>query len=207
MNLIFLFVNATIQTSEPETVQLVYATWALVFTTMGLALITWYSTRSSLLTTKHHLQETIKSNELFVMELKEKYKPRIQIHNGSIQYESSETNFANFTCLIVNSGKVTLREIKIAYEISIRKMTLKELLKDEKEIWKNVKSYDTALNPETRLTDYTIRFHEDNKNEIWVKMWFKFQYLQNSFGEEIFQLRFKELQNVGFDLYTNEQID
>ena len=76
----------------------------------------------------------------------------------------------------------------------------------EKEIWKNVREYESTLNPSIHITDYKIRFHEDNKKEIWVTLWFRFNFMIENKNDKIFQLHFHDLQFQGFDHYSHEQI-
>lgn len=190
-------VNQTILTTDPVTS--FYLPLALVAVTSIIAIITFVYNRKA-----YH--ETKKSNDLLMLELQAKYTPRIAIHDSNIQYESDKTNVAKFKCKIRNVGSVTLSEIKIAHDIDTRKKMLEELIKKEKEIWENTREYDSAINPEVTLTDYNFKFKESSKKEIWITLWFKFKVLNES-KELIYQIRFVDLQEVGHDPYSNEQIE
>jgi len=156
--------------------------------------------------TRESNEELKKSNEILTIELRERYRPQLLLDNCVIQYESDETNYANFTCKISNVGKIALREIKLANNISTRKLQLNELINKEKDIWKVVREYDATLNPGIAMADYKIRFHEDNKKEIWITIWFSFKFLDNT-DELIYQLHFEDLQYIGFDHYVHDQIE
>lgn len=170
------------------------------------ALIVWRKMSESNKITRTSSEELKRSNELLTLELREKYHPNILISDCRIQYESDKTNFANFTCKMVNSSRVAISNISITNYIDIRKLSLKEILPKEKEIWKTVKSYEGTLHPTFRIRDYSIRFQEENKREIWIVLWLRFDFLTNKNEEMIQLIRFLDLQYQGFDMFTHEQI-
>ena len=80
MELILQIVNAStnIPTSDPNTANLVYATWAIAIATIIGITITASLTKKSLNLTKTELIETRKSNILIEKELKTRLRPQLE---------------------------------------------------------------------------------------------------------------------------------
>jgi len=185
--------------------ELIATNMILALSTLSLVIITALGLWKTNKRTVESNKELQKSNELLTLELREKFQPILTAKNCNIQYEQDQ-KIANFTCIIVNSGQISLRNISIANQVTTRKFTLDEIVKDEKKFWNTVKEYKGTLQANYSIGDLSIRFEEDQKKETWVVLWFRFDTTLSKNEEIIIQIQFQDLQHTGFNLFTHEQI-
>jgi len=185
--------------------ELIAINMILALSTLSLVIITALGLWKTNKRTVESNKELQKSNELLTLELREKFQPTLTAKNCNIQYEQDQ-KIANFTCTIVNSGQISLRNISIANQVTTRKFTLDEIVKDEKKFWGTVKEYKGTLQASYSIGDLSIRFEEEQKKETWVVLWFRFDTTLSKNEEIIIQIQFQDLQHTGFNLFTHEQI-
>lgn len=190
-------VNGTITIQNVTDPNLIYGTYVLAGITLFGVLLTFFLTRRSLNFTQKQLHETIRSNNLLSLEIKEKFKPQLSFTKGQIQYISDKTNTADFSCMITNTGNVSLSNIEIHYYRSSTKITLERLLMEEKEIKKTTYPIEGTFDPQ-RYHQMKLTFTEELKKEFWFAFWIDYEYLNGEKEESVALLGFTDLQYSKF---------
>ena len=171
MDILLQIVNATttIPPSDPNTVNLVYATWAIAIATIiGIGVAAWLTRRS--------LKETKRSNELLEKELKARMIPLLQFDKTMSGLIRDDT-IVRFTAVLKNTGQVPARKI-IYRGYKSNNSSIYYIVKE----WDSIKNISNEIG--TIQQSGQVDFLNDipwEKNEArtnWI-IWFEYSYLDN----------------------------
>lgn len=208
MELSLQIVNAStnIPASDPNTANLVYATWAIAIATIISIGVTAWLTRSS-------LKETRRSNSLLALELKAKFKPYLAFTKPELRHKPEDTTGATFSCLITN-GAVSLSNILIYHFFDSTEISLYNLLTKESEIKKTERKVEGTLEP-PRYHHLSFPINTDTRKDIWIAIWINYEYLDNikEEGIAIYDFEtpkgsggFESLGSTGFKWFSHNDI-
>lgn len=199
----------------------------LAMSTLGLAIITgvglWRTLKRTIESneelkrsnelTRQQLDETRKSNTLLTLELKTKFKPKIDFTQPLLRHNYTDINNVNFSCNIV-VGNVSLSNMLIYDYEDTTKITLHKLLTKESEIIKKEHKVGSTLEP-SRYHDLSLPIKIDTKQDIWIAIWLNYEYL-NGIKEEgiaIFYFNtpkttggFESMGSTGFEWFNDNDI-
>lgn len=173
-------VNGTIhfiQQSDPNTPNLVYATWALALGTIILAIATIVGIRNSRKDAQNLLVETRHTNRLLTLELKAKFKPKLDFENIQLFHDPNDVNHVNFSCVIKNGGSVPLSNILIYHIVETSKITLGTLVDKENVIKKSPHKVSGTIDP-NRYHELPLKLEVDTKQDLWIAAWITYEYLE-----------------------------
>lgn len=173
------------------------------FSAVGAALLGVWLTNKR---TKESNEELKKSNNLVLLELKHKFEPNLGVSNPNIQYETDKIT-ANFTCDVINKGKIILHEFTVYTTVVNKKPSAKSIIEKENEIKteNNLSNDVEAFPPDLQMSDFKVTFKEPNHENIFVILWCEFEILSEK-QENIIFLTFKNLQYVGYDVIPYSKI-
>lgn len=197
--------TTVIQTSDPNTSNLVFATWAIAIATIiGIIITTIVTSRS--------LKESKRTNHLMALELKTRFKPHVDFTAVNVRY--IDTKNATFVCTISNSGEIPLSNITIFHEESLQELSVRSLLENESEIKEKTRhKVDGTLEaPRYHSLDYS--FKTDKNQNLWIALWLNYEYLDEikEEGMAIFYFKlpndppFEVRGSMGFKWFSHNDI-
>lgn len=204
MNDFSLVINGNItltQISDPNTVNLVYATFAIaIITAIGMGITSWL-TRTS-------LNETKKSNELLRLEFENKIRPDLQVVNFSPEPLEENTKTVKFRPNIINYGNISAHSIRIYYATYQETCFLiPDFVRDEHEIKAVLfMPYDGSLLPTKPLHILSPIEYQLDGIERRIVVWIEYEFLENNREDVIFSIRVRNEKYLDHIFYSNSDI-
>lgn len=217
MTLPFQIANGTIQIiqqSDPNTVNLVYATWILALGTIILAIATIIGIKKSRKDARDSLLEAQQTNRLLTLELKTKFKPKLDFEDVLLNHDATDINHVFFSCKIKNIGNVSLSNILIYHIVEINKITLETMLNKASEIEETQRIVSGTLEP-NRFHELPLSLEIDTRKDLWIAIWIKYEYLETirEEGIAIFYFQtpkgtggFASMKSTGFEWFSDNDI-
>lgn len=217
MTLPFQLANGTIQIiqqSDPNTINLVYATWALAVGTIILAISTIIGISKSRKDAKNSLLEAQQTNKLLTLELKTKFKPKLDFENVLLNHEPADINRVFFSCIIKNIGNVSINNILIYHTVETNKTTLETLLSKRSKINETQRIVSGTIEP-NRFHELILSLDVDTRKDLWISVWIKYEYLEtiqeDSIATFYFQTPkgtggFSSMKTNGFEWFSDNDI-
>ena len=142
------------------------------------------------------LLEAQQTNKLLTLELKTKFKPKLEFENIQLYHEATDINHVNFFCVIKNIGNVSLSNILIYHAVETNKITLDTLLDKESAIKKTAHEVTGTIEP-NRYHELPLILDIDTKKDIWIAVWITYEYLDTIQEEGIVVFNFKTPKGTG----------
>lgn len=178
--------NITItQIPDPNTANLVYATWAIAFATIiGISVTTFFTSRS--------LNESRKANRLMDLELRTKFRPILIFDPTNMKYESENDNSAKLSCMITVKEKensVAVSNIVIHCFVSTSEIFPHTFLKNWNVIRQTRYEVSSTLEP-SHYHWYYHSFIGDPTKDIWIGLLLYYEYLTEMSEQRLIVFRF-----------------
>lgn len=158
-------VNGTIQLTDSKTVELVNATWNLVYATIAGIVV------SAGLT----IYITFRSNNLLRQELIAKFQPRFDFTNPNLVHHPPDGNTATFSCQITNKGSAPINNIVIHRIGRSSELTPEILLREERTIKQAGVELAGTLEID-RFHWLSFTFATDPREDTYVAIWLSYEY-------------------------------
>jgi len=171
----------------------------LVATNAITALVIWKKTGESNRLTRE-------SNDLIATEIRERLKPSLTLKDAKVKQVAENSKNYNFKVDIHNSGQSAAVNLKVSHTVRSSKFSLYEIVRDEKIIKKETRSFDGNLIPPYKIDDFHFDFIPDNPREIWIVLWFRYNFLNRN-EEIIWQVHLEDSGSVQFDLFSGTDIE
>lgn len=202
-------VNGTIIISDPNTSNLVYATWGLVIVTVIATGISLWLTRKSLGLTRNQLQEMKESNKIFRMDLIGKLKPNLKIANFTKDLTKPDPKNPTFSAEIHNLGESSVDNLEVFgyvhYPNEKEVFSIEKFLENTPEMYQMHESTSTLLKGEK-----TMPFHYipgGLGKDLDMVLWIKYEFLDGEKSEIIQVVHYKDWKYQNHNGYRKRMIE
>ena len=178
--------------------------WIGIIIASVIALITLIGIILTNQSTKESNDALKKSNDLVMLELINKFEPKLLFVDFKVKDEPNNVN-VKFSCTIKNKGETTLQNVVMYTQAITGGPELKDILAKEKKIKDILTKKTPSFSPTTEISDFEIPFKRDNQKDIRIIMWFEFVHM-NEDHEFIGLLDTKNLSEGGYIAFTHNQI-
>jgi len=202
-------INGTILISDPNTSNLVYATWGLVVATgVGIGLSLWL-TRKSLGLTRNQIQEMKESNKILRMDLISKVKPNLRIANFTTNLIDPDPKNPTFSAEIHNLGESSVDHLEVFgyvhYPNEKGIFSIEKFLENTPEMYPMHKASSTLLKGEKTMPIYYIP--EGLDKDLDLVLWGKYEFLDGEKSEIIQVIHYRDWKYTSHNGYRKRMID